>query len=152
MITVKPSTDEKQVLSFIQGNGVRRRISEGTGTPADPVDVVRNPDNHFVIAYDGETPVGFIAFLKMADQAYGIHVVLRTMGIKTYRIIEMAVKWAFEDLKAKTLYAIYPESHIAIRLLAASMGFTADPEAEKLFQVPGQTEPFTFQRLDSTIS
>jgi len=58
MIEVKESRDEAKILSFIEGAGVRRRVSQGTDSPANPVEIVRNKDNHFILAFDNENVTG----------------------------------------------------------------------------------------------
>lgn len=147
MITVRPSTSEEEILSFVQGEGVRRLVSRGVENPSDPKDVASRPDNHFIIVEDGGDKAGLIAFMKIDEGSYGIHVILRTIGVKTLTSIERAIEWAFNELKAKKILAIYPKENIAIRMLAATLGFSEDEDAKARYRIDGATEPFIYQSL-----
>lgn len=148
MLTLTETRDDAKVLAFIQGEGVKRRLTGGVEAPANAHDLIQSADNHTLLAFDEGKPVGFISLMQVLPRRFAIHVCLHTMGMKTKKLIAMAFNFAAYALDAESIYAIYPASHRAIKALTSYFKFREDTEIMSRYQALGMNEPLMYERLD----
>lgn len=129
MLQLTQSHNVSLILSFMKGNGIVRRLLGGY--PDSGVDVavtVNESKDVFLVAYDGEKPVGFISFRPEADRVFSIHLCLKTVGLKTRIAMRKALDFAKDRLFASRILAHYPRSYRAVTKLLDEFGFQEEPD------------------------
>lgn len=130
MLTLEPTKDVQIMLSFTQGEGIRRRLQGGFVNTPTPEQVIADPSNVFLLAKENEDAKGFISLFPIMPGCYAIHLNLRTMGDVTKDFVAMAFMYAKEVLNAEAIFAIYPKSARAVTALCRHFEFKTHPEIE----------------------
>lgn len=122
MIEFEIISDPKTVLSFVKGNGVRRKCAGGIDLTDEEVIKSYSKDNIYLnMIYNGNS-VGMVIFDKR-KHGYGIHLCLRTIGVKTREIFSFVIELA-RISGMETIYADFPKQYRACKKLADEFNFS----------------------------
>lgn len=123
MMMLSESRNEDLILSFVKSDKVKAMCGMEEGSGVNPVEIIRDRKNHFLIAQKDEKPVGFICFYPVSDKQFSIHVCLRTIGSTTKKLISMAFQYARYHLDAVSIHAVYSKTARAVDALCNHFGF-----------------------------
>ncbi len=153
MISLVESKDTNLIMGFMKGRGVLRRCL-GVRKLPDDLDgiinqasyLVKNPKNVFLVAYDDSIAKGFVALYPVVGYGWSMHLCLKTVGIKTKKIIKMAFSYISYHLNSNSVVWAYPSWARAVKALSSEFGFKRSPELSSVIKTP-EGEDFIFDRL-----
>lgn len=141
MIQIARSTDTEYFLSVLRRPGIWKAVS--CGMPGKPEDIFSS-DAELIcyVAQEGEERRGFMVFQRLTQGAWIIHNVLLTIGLRSIRVIAMALKQIAKDTGCHTIISYVPPGNKAA--LAMVQRFAVESEEIRPFlKVPDNFRIFT---------
>lgn len=149
MISLRQTSNVDDVKKFLSGNGVRNLCLGGAKyiAPDETVEAAVSDQNNVILMADVDgREMGWVAFIKLCDGMYSIHLCVKTLGQKTKQIVSEGIEF-MRGYGAESIYAIYPKDRRAVNALTEFFCFKDDESALDFLAYPSDKQ-LTCKRLD----